>query len=49
MTDREGGDLQVVTALGRACALPLDMAKWETMDNESLLLSSMRSLIAVSF
>ena len=48
-TDRAGGDPQVVAALGRACALPLDMAKWATMDNESLLLSSMRLLIMVTF
>ena len=49
VTDRTGGNPKVVAVLGRACALPLDMAKWATMDNESLLLSSMRSLIAVSF
>ncbi|XXG81190.1 hypothetical protein AAC387_Pa09g1886 [Persea americana] len=39
---------EVVAALGRACALPQDMARWAQMDNESLLLSSMRSLVAVS-
>ena len=39
---------QVVAALGRACALPHDMVKWATMDNESLLLSSMRSSVVVS-
>ena len=39
---------QVVAALGRACALPHDMARWAKMDNESLLLSSMLSLVAVS-
>ncbi|XXG54105.1 hypothetical protein AAC387_Pa03g2071 [Persea americana] len=38
---------EVVAALGRACALPQDMARWARMDNESLLLSSMRSLVAV--
>ena len=38
---------EVVAALGRACALPQDMARWAQMDNESLLLSSMRSLVAV--
>ncbi|XXG83915.1 hypothetical protein AAC387_Pa10g1557 [Persea americana] len=38
---------EVVAALGRACALPRDMARWAQMDNESLLLSSMRSLVAV--
>ncbi|XXG53272.1 hypothetical protein AAC387_Pa03g1389 [Persea americana] len=37
---------EVVAALGRACALPQDMARWAKMDNESLLLSSMRSLVA---
>ncbi|KAJ8623416.1 hypothetical protein MRB53_031945 [Persea americana] len=36
---------QVVAALGRACALPQDMARWAEMDNESLLLSSMRSIV----
>ncbi|XXG74042.1 hypothetical protein AAC387_Pa07g2863 [Persea americana] len=36
---------QVVAALGRACALPQDMARWVEMDNESLLLSSMRSVV----
>ncbi|XXG67556.1 hypothetical protein AAC387_Pa06g0878 [Persea americana] len=49
-TGRDGprsGRPQVVAALGQACALPLDMLKWETMDNKSLLLSSMRLLIAV--
>ena len=48
VTDRTGGNPQVVAALGRACALPLDMAKWETMDSESLMLSSVRLLIMVS-
>ncbi|XXG85597.1 hypothetical protein AAC387_Pa11g0646 [Persea americana] len=38
---------EVVAALGRACALPQDMARWAKMDNESLLFSSMRSLVAV--
>ena len=38
---------EVVVALGRACALPQDMARWAQMDNESLLMSSMRSLVAV--
>ena len=38
---------KVVAALGRACALPQDMARWAQIDNESLLLSSMRSLVAV--
>ena len=46
-TDR-ATDPQVVAALGRACALPQDMARWAEMDNESLLLSSMRSLVSVS-
>ena len=46
-TDRAVDPL-VVAALGRACALPQDMARWAEMDNESLLLSSMRSLVAVS-
>ncbi|KAJ8650213.1 hypothetical protein MRB53_003236 [Persea americana] len=36
---------QVVAALGRACALPQDMARWAEMDNESLLLSSMQSVV----
>ena len=36
-----------MAVLGRACTLPLDMAKWVSMDNESLLLSSMRSLVQV--
>ncbi|XXG76138.1 hypothetical protein AAC387_Pa08g0558 [Persea americana] len=36
---------QVVAALGRACALPQDIARWAEMDNESLLLSSMRSVV----
>ncbi|KAJ8636781.1 hypothetical protein MRB53_011048 [Persea americana] len=45
-TDR-ATDLQVVAALGRACALPQDMARWAEMDNESLLLSSMRSLVSL--
>ncbi|XXG45611.1 hypothetical protein AAC387_Pa02g0652 [Persea americana] len=40
-------NLEVVAALGRACALPQDMGRWARMDNESLLLSSMRSLGAV--
>ena len=39
VTDRVGGNPQVVAALGQACALPLDMAKWETMDNKSLMLT----------
>ncbi|XXG46408.1 hypothetical protein AAC387_Pa02g1268 [Persea americana] len=39
-------DPQVVAALGRACTPPQDMARWAEMDNESLLLSSMRSLVA---
>ena len=47
VTDRAGGSPYVVAALGRACALPLDMAKSVSMDNESLLLSSMRSLVQV--
>ncbi|XXG39627.1 hypothetical protein AAC387_Pa01g0541 [Persea americana] len=47
VTDPAGGNPQVIAALGRVCALPLDMAKWEMMDNESLLLSSMQSLIVV--
>ncbi|XXG46964.1 hypothetical protein AAC387_Pa02g1686 [Persea americana] len=38
---------EVVASLRRACALPQDMARWAQMDNESLLLSSMRSLVAV--
>ncbi|XXG79747.1 hypothetical protein AAC387_Pa09g0750 [Persea americana] len=38
---------EVVVALGRACALPQDMARWAQMDNESLLMSSMRSLVAL--
>ncbi|XXG52548.1 hypothetical protein AAC387_Pa03g0851 [Persea americana] len=45
-TDR-ATDPQVVAALGRACALPQDMARWAGMDNESLLLSSMRSLVSL--
>ncbi|KAJ8622416.1 hypothetical protein MRB53_030945 [Persea americana] len=45
-TDR-ATDPQVVAALGRACALPQDMARWAEMDNESLLLSSMRSLVSL--
>ncbi|XXG69641.1 hypothetical protein AAC387_Pa06g2453 [Persea americana] len=45
-TDR-ATDPQVVAALGRACALPRDMARWAEMDNESLLLSSMRSLVSL--
>ncbi|XXG54674.1 hypothetical protein AAC387_Pa03g2493 [Persea americana] len=43
-TDRTNNPL-VVAALGRACALPQDMARWAEMDNESLLLSSMRSVV----
>ena len=46
-TDR-ATDSQVVATLGRAYALPKDVARWVEMDNESLLLSSMRSLVAVS-
>ncbi|XXG88787.1 hypothetical protein AAC387_Pa12g0955 [Persea americana] len=46
-TDR-ATDPQVVAVLGQACALPQDMARWAGMDNESLLLSSMRSLVSVS-
>ena len=38
---------EVVVALGRACALPQDMARWTQMDNKSLLMSSMRSLVTV--
>ena len=48
VTDLAGGNPQVVAALGRACALPLDTVKWEMMDSESLMLSSLRSLIMVS-
>ncbi|KAJ8617668.1 hypothetical protein MRB53_013854 [Persea americana] len=40
-------DPQVVATLGRACALPQDMARWAGMDNESLLLSSMCSLVSL--
>ena len=39
VTDRAGGSPQIVAVLGQACALPLDMAKWETMDNKSLMLT----------
>ncbi|XXG87329.1 hypothetical protein AAC387_Pa11g2042 [Persea americana] len=38
---------EVVVALGRSCALPQDMARWAQMDNKSLLMSSMRSLVTV--
>ncbi|XXG66533.1 hypothetical protein AAC387_Pa06g0085 [Persea americana] len=45
-TDR-ATDPQVIAALGRACALPQDMARWAGMDNKSLMLSSMRSLVSL--
>ncbi|XXG88079.1 hypothetical protein AAC387_Pa12g0338 [Persea americana] len=38
---------EVVVALGRACALPQDMARWAQMDKKSLLMSSMRSLVTL--
>ncbi|XXG77289.1 hypothetical protein AAC387_Pa08g1469 [Persea americana] len=45
-TDRVA-DPQVVATLGRASAFPQDMARWAEMGNESLLLSSMRSLVTL--
>ncbi|XXG88268.1 hypothetical protein AAC387_Pa12g0501 [Persea americana] len=47
VTDHSVANLNVVAALGRACALPLDMEKWEAMDDASLLVSAMRSAVAV--
>eukprot|EP00268_Persea_americana_P067897 TRINITY_DN9395_c1_g1_i1.p2 TRINITY_DN9395_c1_g1~~TRINITY_DN9395_c1_g1_i1.p2 ORF type:complete len:121 (-),score=12.19 TRINITY_DN9395_c1_g1_i1:139-501(-) len=48
VTDRAGGSPHVVVALGRACALPLDVSNWERMDDPSLMVSVMRSAVAVS-
>ena len=48
VTNRTGTNPNVVVALGRACALPLDMAKWETMDDASLMVSTMRSAVTVN-
>ena len=42
VTDRAGTNPHVVAVLGRACALPLDVAKWEMMDDASLMVSAMR-------
>ena len=47
-TDCAGGNPHVVVALGRSCALPLDVSNWERMDDPSLMVSAMRSAVAVS-
>lgn len=47
-TDRAGTNPNVVATLGRACALPLDMERWETMDDASLLVSTMWSAVVVN-
>ena len=49
VTNRAGSNALVVAALGRACALPLDMERWGRMDNRTLLLATMRLAISVNF
>ena len=48
VTDRAGNSPHVVVELGRACALPLDVSNWERMDDPSLMVSAMRSAVAVN-
>ena len=47
-TDRAGTNPNVVATLGRACALPLDMERWEMMDDASLLVLRMQSAVEVN-
>ena len=49
VTDRAGTNPHVVAMPGQACALHTDMERWETMDDASLLVSTMQSAVAVNF